>query len=204
MEERMRTCLTVVTALALAAQTGCHSTPAPIPPETAWTMRLAAEPSGQCTFAGVDATFGTVTASSVTPIAGEFGDNVSEFTDCSVVEMDAGTFTVQTLTEAGNPHGTYFSVAIDRISASATEASPASGVVELAGPAIGGQTLMGNCSFYFKDPGPTGEGVDKGKLWCAYTCTNLTTQGAGLPEACQVLESYLFFQNCGTYPPTAL
>jgi hypothetical protein len=201
MEESMRTFLVAFAALALTA---CTSGTVAFPPsEAAWNLKLAAGSSSTCTVAGVAATFGTVTDSSSAPVASEVGDNVNEWTTCTVFERTPGTFSVGTVTEQGNPNGTSFGVTIDSLSASATEASPSTGTLSFSAPSINNALLSGTCNFYFKNPGPAGEGVSDGALWCAYSCPSLTMTGGDAPETCAIEESFLFYRNCGTTTPMA-
>jgi hypothetical protein len=83
-------------------------------------------------------------------------------------------------------------VQINELSASATEDSPASGTIVYSSvTTVDAYTSeSGACIFYFV-PG-TDEGVAPGKVWAAFKCPKITTEGS----ICGIQQGYLFFESC--------
>jgi hypothetical protein len=204
---RLAPALFLPAVLALAA---CSS-PVPANPDAAWTVNFVST-GGMCTLTNSTVQFGDVgnpadgTIPSPVNNAAQLCMTADGNGNCPMgTNPPAGAPTAQvncSVAKAGSgfavhasaliPAGTdSLEIDIDSLSTGASKASPSTGTVTYVSSKTVTAFNSSSCNFYFVPGGS--EGVDSGKVWVAFTCSEFDS---GQITGCTVAESYAAFENC--------
>jgi hypothetical protein len=171
-------------AVALA---GC-SDPVPPTPQGAWNANFGPSADAtSCMVAQHTAGLGKVNPNDYASVVSVVAGTDSTDLRCSVTGDK--TFEVHGHAER---KGIGLDISIPKITASASEQSPASGTVSF----VSDKTVQAYvsdpanpCQFYFADPK---EGVSAGKVWVAFKCPNVSIT----MSTCQISQGFAIFENC--------
>lgn len=177
--------LTLTTALAAALFNGCAD-PVPQVPDGAWFVSTIQDDPTACHIAAHNDQVGDVNASERLAVEtdGLKGAQIS----CTV--SGSGTYSVNAL---ATKDGSTLNIVIPKITAKATQDSPAAGAVTYQSPKTVA-TYSGSCNFYFTPNTP--ETVAEGKIWVSFSCDGLVA-GESM-STCPVKQGYAIFESCLT------
>ena len=171
------------------ALTGC-SDPVPPTPQGAWNANFgpAIDASTSCMVAQHTASLGKVGASDRASVSVVVDGTDSAQIQCSVT----GDKTFEVHGQAQRK-GIGLNITIPKLTAGATEQSPAAGTVSFVSDKTV-QAYVSNpqnpCQFYFTPD--SDEGVSAGKVWVAFKCPDV---GITM-STCQISQGYAIFENC--------
>lgn len=175
--------------LALATLGLSCSDPVPPTPRGAWTVSFVQQSAVDCKQAGHNSQVGAVTSNTKTSVITDGTD--STHVSCTVSDVGGGNFSVNAEAQKSDK---YLNIVINKISAAATEAAPATGGIAYASAnTVKTYTsdAMTPCNFYFVPS--SGEGVAAGKVWVAFKCPKIVAD----MSTCEIQQGYAIFENCG-------
>lgn len=170
---------------ALAFAAGC-SDPVPPSPNAAWSVSFI-DPGLDCAIKGHNEQVGQVDSHKKPTVVTDGIDGAE--VQCTV--KGDGTYSVD---GRARHKGRALSVKIASISSSATEEAPAAGIVSYSSANTAGDPYVSPpdtpCQFYFVKG--SNEGVAKGKVWAAFKCPLVESEGS----LCEITQGYVLFENC--------
>jgi hypothetical protein len=181
--------LALAAAGGLLSAAGCSS-PVPPTPKGAWQVTFwSGAQSSQCQINQHNAAVGLIDKS-------QRGDEVTDALDGASVSctvQGAGTFKVQA---SASQNGKSLSFSVGSIDKNATPTSPATGTLSYSSPNTAGNPYVNTadtpCKFWFEPN--TGETVDTGKVWLAFSCDAVRDDGHD--STCGIKQGYAIFENC--------
>lgn len=177
-------CLIPVAFVTLAS---CEGNVPPTP-RAAWSVTFV-DTGVDCAHMGHNSLVGKVTSNRKDAVITDGTDDTD--VKCTVSPSGSG----YNVDASASRKDLYLNILINGITSGATEAAPALGGLAYSSAITADAytaTASGDtaCKYYFI-PG-SGEGVDKGKIWVAFQCPIVTTEGS----TCAIQQGYAIFENC--------
>ena len=186
----MRFALLAFSAAALAAVTGCSSSPPPVA-DGAWFVSLVSD-TGNCGLSDIMAHTGLVDGNSKQQVISDGMMNTS--ITCSVTQNSDMSFAVQATGTDTSATGSTLEIQLASLTSGASMTSPATGGVTFISPGTANnQFVSESCSFYFESKS---EGVDLGQVWVSFNCPMLTH--GSTDQVCNLSQGVAIFENCAT------